>query len=191
MLKLFLAIGTAGVFVPVIVWTGSHHCVSPVNSCHDSRPVSVLVSKDVSLSSIDSSRLTKKGASLDEENNKSFSTSSSTVKSSVQPTSTSFQISSKGKSTRKSFCPSSTKTLIMGETNSFLVFICGKNHPSQYVGVAKSGGASILLTLSDVKPDSFTARNNTVSYIFTPSSLTITEDGQLLREEPVTFYKSD
>jgi hypothetical protein len=119
------------------------------------------------------------------------SKSPSTKETSLPNTAPIFSSSpTKETSSTKSFCPSGTKTLITAETNSFLVFICGENSQSKYVGIAKSGGASIHLPLSNIQFDSFTTRNGSVSYILTPHTLTVKEDGKTLREDPITSYQS-
>lgn len=90
-----------------------------------------------------------------------------------------------------SFCPLNTKTFVSAETNNFFVYICGVSTPTSYVGIAKSGGASIRLPLSQKYGDRLIATNGDFTYTITPQILTITQNNITVQEDSVISYKLD
>jgi hypothetical protein len=87
-------------------------------------------------------------------------------------------------------CPSGKKTFVTAETKNFLIYICGDDRPTEYIGMAKNGGSSISLPISAAAPDRFIIKNSNVTYILTPQFLTITENGKTLQQDSIKEYKS-
>ena len=107
---------------------------------------------------------------------------SSKVNNTSLPTST--QPSSK--STSNSSCPVDKKTFVAAETNNFFVYICGKSSPTNYVGVSKSNGESIILPLQS--NSQFTAKNGNYTYTITRQFLTVTQSGKIIRRDSIIAY---
>jgi hypothetical protein len=91
--------------------------------------------------------------------------------------------------TTNSNCPSGKKTFVTAETKNFLIYICGDDRPTEYIGMAKNGGSSISLPVSAAEPDRFTIKNKNVTYILTPQFLTITENGKTLQQDSIKAYR--
>jgi hypothetical protein len=84
-----------------------------------------------------------------------------------------------------SHCPNRSQQFVAGETDSFNIYICGQNRPTQYVGVAKNNGSSIRLNLSSFSRGKYVAKNGITSYTVTRKSLTITQNGRVLQTQPL------
>jgi hypothetical protein len=82
-------------------------------------------------------------------------------------------------------CPDQTQQFVAGETDSFNIYICGQNRPTQYVGIAKDNGSSIRLNLSSYSRGKYVAKNGTTAYTLTRKSLTITQNGRVLQTQPL------
>jgi hypothetical protein len=83
-----------------------------------------------------------------------------------------------------SSCPDQTQQFVAGETDSFNIYICGQNRPTQYIGVAKDTGSSIRLNLTSSNNGKYVARNGSTFYTVTRNSLKITQNGRLLQTQP-------
>jgi hypothetical protein len=82
-------------------------------------------------------------------------------------------------------CPDRSQQFVAGETDSFNIYICGQNQPTQYVGIAKDNGAAIRLNLALASKGKYTARNGSTAYTVTRNSLTITQNGRVLQTQPL------
>jgi hypothetical protein len=82
-------------------------------------------------------------------------------------------------------CPDRSQQFVAGETDSFNIYICGQNRPTQYVGVAKDNGASIRLNLASASKDKYVAKNGVTAYTVTRNSLKITQNGRVLQTQPL------
>jgi hypothetical protein len=87
--------------------------------------------------------------------------------------------------TLASNCPDRSQQFVAGETDSFNIYICGQNRPTQYVGVAKDNGASIRLNLASASKGKYVAKNGTTAYTVTRNSLKITQNGRVLQTQPL------
>jgi hypothetical protein len=81
-------------------------------------------------------------------------------------------------------CPDRSQQFVAGETDSFNIYICGQNRPTQYVGIAKDTGSSISLNLASSSNGKYVARNGSTFYTVTRNSLKITQNGRLLQTQP-------
>jgi hypothetical protein len=82
-------------------------------------------------------------------------------------------------------CPDRSQQFVAGETDSFNIYICGQNRPTQYVGVAKDNGASIRLNLASAGKGKYVAKNGATAYTVTRNSLKITQNGRVLQTQPL------
>jgi hypothetical protein len=82
-------------------------------------------------------------------------------------------------------CPDRSQQFVAGETDSFNIYICGQNRPTQYIGVAKDTGASIRLNLTSSSRGRYVARNGSTAYTITRNSLKITQNGRVLQTQPL------
>ncbi len=82
-------------------------------------------------------------------------------------------------------CPDRSQQFVAGETDSFNIYICGQNRPTQYVGVAKDTGSSIRLNLASSSKGKYVAKNGTTAYTVTRNSLKITQNGRVLQTQPL------
>jgi hypothetical protein len=80
-------------------------------------------------------------------------------------------------------CPDRTQQFVAGETDSFNIYICGQNRPTQYVGIAKDTGSSIRLNLASSSNGKYVARNGITAYTVTRNNLKITQNGRLLQNQ--------
>jgi hypothetical protein len=101
------------------------------------------------------------------------------------PTASTTDTPSQTTETVASNCPDRSKQFVAGETDSFNIYICGKNRPTQYVGVAKDNGSSIRLKLASVSKGKYVARNGSTAYTVTRNSLKITQNGRVLQTQPL------
>jgi hypothetical protein len=88
-----------------------------------------------------------------------------------------------------SFCPNGEKLFVSAETSLFLVSICGRSSPASYVGIAKQGGASIRLPLSEVSNERFLAKNGDYTYVVTRNSLAVFQKGKVTHEGAISSYQ--
>jgi uncharacterized membrane protein YsdA (DUF1294 family) len=82
-------------------------------------------------------------------------------------------------------CPKEFREFVAGESDNFSIHICGKNSPSQYIGVDKVNGKSIQLSLNNFTDSKYIAKNGDITYVVTRNSLTITQKGTVLQTEPL------
>jgi hypothetical protein len=82
-------------------------------------------------------------------------------------------------------CPDRSQQFVAGETDSFNIYICGQNRPTQYIGVAKDNGSSIRLNLASASKGKYVAKNGTTDYTVTRNSLKITQNGRVLQTQPL------
>jgi hypothetical protein len=82
-------------------------------------------------------------------------------------------------------CPDQSQQFVAGETDSFNIYICGQNRPTQYIGIAKDNGASISLNLASASNGKYVARNGATAYTVTRNSLKITQNGRVLQTQPL------
>jgi hypothetical protein len=82
-------------------------------------------------------------------------------------------------------CPDRSKQFVAGETDSFNIYICGQNRPTQYVGIAKDNGSSIRSNLGSYSRGKYVAKNGTTAYTVTRKSLIITQNGRVLQTQPL------
>jgi hypothetical protein len=101
------------------------------------------------------------------------------------PTASSIDSPSQLTETVASNCPDRSQEFVAGETDSFNIYICGQNRPTQYVGIAKDNGAAIRLNLALASKGKYTARNGSTAYTVTRNSLTITQNGRILQTQPL------
>jgi hypothetical protein len=99
------------------------------------------------------------------------------------PTASTTDTPSQPTETVASNCPDRSQQFVAGETDSFNIYICGKNRPTQYVGVAKDNGSSIRLNLASVSKGKYVARNGSTAYTVTRNSLRITQNGRVLQTQ--------
>jgi hypothetical protein len=88
-------------------------------------------------------------------------------------------------------CPEGDRSFVTAETNNFLIYICGNNQPTNYLGIAKNGSGNISLPLSGFQSDRFTVKNNNITYILTPQYLTITQNGKTIQRDPIVSYNKN
>jgi hypothetical protein len=93
------------------------------------------------------------------------------------------------KSSMQSFCPKDMKAFVSAETDNFLLYICGIKNPTNYVGIAKNGGASTILPLMGGHKDQFVAKNGSYTYTLNSTLLTVANGNEILKEDPVKSYK--
>jgi hypothetical protein len=86
-----------------------------------------------------------------------------------------------------SSCPNGKKTFVTAETTNFLLYICGQNTPTDYVGVSKSTKKSIFLPLKS--GNQFVAKNGEYTYTVTRQFLTIAEGRNIVKKEPIISYQ--
>jgi hypothetical protein len=101
------------------------------------------------------------------------------------PTASTTEIPSRRVETVASNCPDRSQQFVAGETDSFNIYICGQNRPTQYVGVAKDNGAAIRLNLASASKGKYVAKNGTTAYTVTRNSLKITQNGRVLQTQPL------
>lgn len=101
------------------------------------------------------------------------------------PTASTTDTPSRSTETVASNCPDRSQQFVAGETDSFNIYICGQNRPTQYVGVAKDNGASIRLNLASASKGKYVAKNGTTAYTVTRNSLKITQNGRVLQTQPL------
>jgi hypothetical protein len=101
------------------------------------------------------------------------------------PTASTTDTSSQPRETVASNCPDRSQQFVAGETDSFNIYICGQNRPTQYVGVAKDNGASIRLNLASASKGKYVAKNGATAYTVTRNSLKITQNGRVLQTQPL------
>jgi hypothetical protein len=68
-------------------------------------------------------------------------------------------------------CPEGDRSFVTAETKNFLIYICGNNQPTNYLGIAKNGSGNISLPLSRFQSDRFTVKHQNITYILTPQYL--------------------
>jgi hypothetical protein len=101
------------------------------------------------------------------------------------PTASTTETPSRSVETVASNCPDRSKQFVAGETDSFNIYICGKNRPTQYIGVAKDNGSSIRLNLASASKGKYVAKNGTTAYTMTRNNLKITQNGRVLQTQPL------
>ncbi|MBR8835652.1 MAG: hypothetical protein DSM106950_16970 [Stigonema ocellatum SAG 48.90 = DSM 106950] len=83
-------------------------------------------------------------------------------------------------------CPEgNSREFVHAETRDFDIYICGRNFPKVYVGVAKNGDGDITLPLVETsRRNTFVALNHnypdTYRYVLTPDHLTVTKNGRTI-----------
>jgi hypothetical protein len=82
-------------------------------------------------------------------------------------------------------CPDRSEQFVAGETDSFNIYICGQNRPTQYIGIAKGTGSSIRLNLASSSKGKYIAKNGSTTYTVTRNSLKITRNGRVLQTQPL------
>jgi hypothetical protein len=108
-----------------------------------------------------------------------------------QPSPNTYQSPTISSSATTSGCLGSDRVFVRAETNNFLIYICGNDRPTNYVGIAKNGGGNISLPISQFQDDRFIVTNNNVSYIVTPQYLTITQNGRTIQTDPIVSYRKN
>jgi LCCL domain len=108
-----------------------------------------------------------------------------TKRGTLQPTSSEEVTGVKPSSDRVGNCQDDDRAFVIAETRNFFVSICGKNKPSYYIGTAKDTGSSIRLSVSSSSAKKYTIKNRGVAYVLTPQSLTITQNGKVLQQDPI------
>jgi hypothetical protein len=88
-------------------------------------------------------------------------------------------------------CPEGDRSFVTAETKNFLIYICGNNQLTNYLGIAKNGNGNISLPLSGSQRDRFTVKNNNITYILTLQYLTITENGKTIQRDPIFSYNKN
>jgi hypothetical protein len=101
------------------------------------------------------------------------------------PTASTTDTPSRSTETVVSNCPDRSQQFVAGETDSFNIYICGQNRPTQYIGIAKDNGASIRLNLASASKGKYVAKNGTTAYTVTRNSLKITQNGRVLQTQPL------
>ncbi|MBD1942495.1 hypothetical protein H6F50_09025 [Coleofasciculus sp. FACHB-712] len=63
-------------------------------------------------------------------------------------------------------CPGESQVHRMARSRNFFLYVCAEeNQPTYYVGTAKNGSGTIILPLSSVKGEVYTARNKGHVYV--------------------------
>ncbi len=88
-------------------------------------------------------------------------------------------------------CLGGDRAFVTAETNNFLIYICGNDRPTNYVGIAKNGGGNILLPVSYSQDNRFTITNKNVTYILTSQDLTISQNGKTIQIDPIISYQKN
>jgi hypothetical protein len=87
-------------------------------------------------------------------------------------------------------CPDNTKILYRAASKSYLMYICGGNNPTHYVGLAKDGSQGITLRLRYYDRTRFSADNGATNYTIAANKLIITKSGELLYQENIQVLQS-
>jgi hypothetical protein len=82
-------------------------------------------------------------------------------------------------------CQDDERAFVTAETKNFFVYICGKNKPTYYIGIAKDNSGTIRLSVSSASTKKYIIKNRGVAYILTPQVLTITQNGKVLQQDPI------
>ncbi len=79
---------------------------------------------------------------------------------------------------------------VTAETDNFYVSICGGDLPKTYVGMSKSDGTSIRLSIESYDPQGsyFEAINGDVIYLLTPEVLEVTQGSEILLSESILVW---
>jgi hypothetical protein len=175
-------------------WSCRNDCdIKPITFVEGVNYVSSFVFRDVSLPSSKIALLNiningigdRKFRNINVNSSGKLSSQSSDSEVDPIPTASSTDTPSRSIETVASNCPDRSQQFVAGETDSFNIYICGQNRPTQYVGVAKDNGASIRLNLASASKGKYVAKNGTTAYTVTRNSLKITQNGRVLQTQPL------
>jgi hypothetical protein len=88
-------------------------------------------------------------------------------------------------------CPDGNNTFVEAETRSFLVYICGAQHPLSYVAIARDSNEKMTIPLQNYNPsrgtkaNSYLATKGNIRCILTQNVLKISQDGRTIIKEKV------
>lgn len=87
-------------------------------------------------------------------------------------------------------CATPDVAVVVGSTDSSRVAICqASGGQYEYRGVRMRDGATLTLPASEAGDGGFVAENDGVVYTVTAKSLVISTGQQVLREEPMTYFR--
>jgi hypothetical protein len=174
-------------------WSCRNDCdIKPITFVEGVNYVSSFVFRDVSLPSSKIALLNiningigdQKFRNINVNSSRKLSSQSSDSEVDNIPTASSTDTPSQPTEIVASNCPDRSQQFVAGETDSFNIYICGQNRPTQYVGIAKDTGSSISLNLASSSNGKYVARNGSTFYTVTRNSLKITQNGRLLQTQP-------
>jgi uncharacterized membrane protein YsdA (DUF1294 family) len=86
-------------------------------------------------------------------------------------------------------CSDKSQEFVVGETDTFNIYICGLNRPFQYIGVDKNTKSSIYLNLTKSSNVQYVAKNGTFSYTVTRNNLKISQNGRIVQTQILRVSK--
>ena len=85
-------------------------------------------------------------------------------------------------------CPESTDGVAFGRTEFALIAICREAGRYEYRGVRLSDNALLSATAVETANGVFTVTNDAVIYTFSAKELAVSENGELVRADPMVAY---
>lgn len=85
-------------------------------------------------------------------------------------------------------CDAPTASVAFGRTQYALIAICREAGGYEYRGVRLSDDALLAVAAVETADGVFTASNDTVEYTFSAKELAVSENGELVRADPMVAY---
>lgn len=85
-------------------------------------------------------------------------------------------------------CEQSADSVAFGRTEYALIAICRSTGRYEYRGVRLDDAALLSVTAIETASGVFTAENEAVTYTFSAKELTVSENGELVRADPMVAY---